>query len=862
MAILKCKMCGGDLIVEPGMSVCECEYCGSKQTVPSADNEKKMNLFARAGRLLRACEFDKAAGIYEAIAADFPEEAEAYWGMVLCRYGIEYVDDPTTGKKVPTCHRSGFESVLEDSDFEQACENADAIARRQYREEAKAIEDLRRSIIEVSGKEEPYDIFICYKETDSEGNRTVDSVLAQDVYDALTEKGYRVFFSRITLEDKLGQEYEPYIFAALHSAKVMLAFGTDYEYYEAVWVKNEWSRYLKLMEKDKTRHLIPCYKNIDAYDMPKEFAKLQAQDMGKVGAVQDLLRGIEKLIGKKQAENPIVNVVSASAAGTNTAALLKRAFMFLEDRNWKSADEYCEKVLDMDPENAQAYLGKLLASLQVKKADDLDKAAETFADNPVFAKCLRYGDAALCDKLNRDSESVRERLEEQRLNSLYNKAETMQQRAKTEPDYLAAADAFSAIADYRDASLRAEQCRNQAAATVIQMENRREKLIAQRERLLPFANHIAAGWYHTVGLKDDGTVVAVGDNEYDKCQVSDWTDIIAVTASYNRTVGLKADGTVVFVGYNDFFKTLDVSGWKDIVAVATGEMHIVGLRKDGTVVAVGANHEKECEVSDWRNITSIAVSNGRTVGLRADGTVVAIGNNRNRECEVSSWKDIVAIASGAGCAWGIQSDGTLVAIGNNNNGQRDVSDWADIVEISVGISHVVGLKADGTVIAAGNNNDGQCNVSGWTDIVAVAAGGSNTFGLKADGTVVVVGKNENGECDIGNWKLFKSEAEKEADYLAACALQQSGTEDALINASAAFAALKDYKDCAERSQTCRRLFAEKKVSRERREKREVLVLEKNRLQVELTNLKGLFSGKRRKEIEARSAEIETALQKL
>lgn len=91
-------------------------------------------------------------------------------------------------------------------------------------------------------------------------------------HETLTQKGYRVFFSRITLEDKLGQEYEPYIFAALNSAKIMLAFGTDYDYYNAVWVKNEWSRYLKLMAKDKEKHLIPCYKNIDAYDMPKEFA--------------------------------------------------------------------------------------------------------------------------------------------------------------------------------------------------------------------------------------------------------------------------------------------------------------------------------------------------------------------------------------------------------------------------------------------------------------------------------------------------------------------------------------------------------------------------------------------------------------
>ena len=190
MSVIKCKMCGGDLELIEGSSVAVCEYCGSQQTVPAADNEKKLTLFARANRLRLACEFDKAAGVYESIVADFPTEAEAYWGLVLCRYGIGYVDDPATGKKIPTCHRSSFDSVMEDSDFEQALENADAVARRVYRDEAKAIEELRRGIVEVSGKEPPYDIFICYKETAEDGQRTVDSVIAQDVYDALTEKGY------------------------------------------------------------------------------------------------------------------------------------------------------------------------------------------------------------------------------------------------------------------------------------------------------------------------------------------------------------------------------------------------------------------------------------------------------------------------------------------------------------------------------------------------------------------------------------------------------------------------------------------------------------------------------------------------
>lgn len=320
MAVIKCKMCGGDLVIEPGGTVAECEYCGSRQTVPTADNEKKMVQFERAERLRKNCEFDKAEGIYESIVSEFRTESEAYWGLFLCKYGIEYVDDPATGKKIPTCHRSSFDSVMEDSDLDQALENADAVARKVYREEAKQIEEIRKGIIEVSGKEQPYDIFICYKETDENGQRTLDSVLAQEVYDALTGKGYRVFFARITLEDKLGQEYEPYIFAALNSAKIMLAFGTDYEYFNAVWVKNEWSRFLKLMVKDKSKHLIPCYKGLDAYDMPKEFLKLQAQDLGKMGAIQDILRGVEKLLPKAEP-----TVVRESVVAENTGVADKNA---------------------------------------------------------------------------------------------------------------------------------------------------------------------------------------------------------------------------------------------------------------------------------------------------------------------------------------------------------------------------------------------------------------------------------------------------------------------------------------------------------------------------------------------------------
>ena len=418
MAIIKCKMCGGNLKLTEGSSTAECEYCGTLQTIPQLDDEKKLIQFERAERLRKQCEFDKAAGIYETIVADFRQEAEAYWGLVLCKYGIEYVDDPATGKKIPTCHRSSFDSILEDSDFEQALENADVMARRVYREEAKAIEEIRKGIISVSSNEQPYDIFICYKETDDKGDRTLDSVLAQDVYDALTAKGYRVFFSRITLEDKLGVEYEPYIFAALNSAKIMLAFGTDYEYFNAVWVKNEWSRFLKMMVKDKEKHLIPCFKGIDAYDMPKEFAKLQAQDLGKVGAIQDLLRGIEKILPNTvESEHPfsVIPQQTAAAGNPSVESYLKRVFIFLDDGNWKSADEYCEKVLDIDPECARAYLGKLMVELQVNQPEQLQLQAKPFDRNSHYNKIMRYGDEALRNTLSGYLDAIRTRKEQEQI---------------------------------------------------------------------------------------------------------------------------------------------------------------------------------------------------------------------------------------------------------------------------------------------------------------------------------------------------------------------------------------------------------------------------------------------------------------
>ena len=265
---------------------------------------------------------------------------------------------------------------------------------------------------------------------------------------------------------------------------------------------------------------------------------------------------------------------------------------------------------------------------------------------------------------------------------------------------------------------------------------------------------VSAGYLHTVGLKTDGTVVAVGSNMFGQCNVMSWQNIVAVSTGYLHTVGLKVDGTAVAVGSNGFGKC-NVSDWRNIVAISSGEQHTVGLRTDGTVVAVGSTSNGKCNVTDWQDIVAISAGSNHTVGLKSDGTVVAAGDNKYGQCDVSEWRDIVAVSSGDYHSVGLKADGTVVSAGSNSHRQRNINSWKNCIAISAGSRHTIGLKVDGTILAVGDDKDSQCVASIWNVITAISAGGFHTVGLKADGTVVAVGKNGDGQCDVSDWKNIK-----------------------------------------------------------------------------------------------------------
>lgn len=462
MVLFKCKMCGGALEINNNETVATCEYCGTQQTLPKLDDDRRANLYDRANHFRRNNEFDKAMGIYEQILNEDNTDAEAYWSLVLCRYGIEYVEDPSSHKRIPTVNRAQFTSVFDDDNYKSALQYADGYQRNIYEEEAKAINEIQKGILAISQKEEPFDVFICYKETDNSGRRTPDSVLANDLYHQLTQEGFKVFFARITLEDKLGSAYEPYIFAALNSAKVMVVLGTKPEYFNAVWVKNEWARYLSLIKNGAKKILIPAYKDMDPYDLPEEFSHLQAQDMSKLGFMQDLIRGIKKIAQADAPKTTVVKETVISGGNANTAPLLKRAFMFLEDGDWNSANEYCEKVLDIDPENASAYLGKLLSELRVRKQEALKDQAEPFDHNNNYQKAVRFADEKLKAALTGYIEHINTRNENARLDGIYTRAKNAMSAANTESAYKEAAHLFESIDEYQDSAVLVQSCYEKA----------------------------------------------------------------------------------------------------------------------------------------------------------------------------------------------------------------------------------------------------------------------------------------------------------------------------------------------------------------------------------------------------------------
>lgn len=489
--------------------------------------------------------------------------------------------------------------------------------------------------------------------------------------------------------------------------------------------------------------------------------------------------------------------------------LLKRGGIALKDKEWKKAGQFFDRVLNADPENAEAYLGLVMAEAELSDTDE-------------FMQIYINGSFRL-NQLNQNNLLHAKEFAGTELRIWFEKLEIQQKNTKIQREK------------------QAKECTERLEKEQEERKKRIYPLAAIRKKLEQVSKIITVTPYDLMGVQLDGTVVSVNEKA-----IRTWSDIVAISAQYyfsnrKQIVGLRLDGTVVAAGPNTFGECM-VSDWKDIADITTAIDHTAGVKTDGTVVVAGRHHlDYTKNVNGWTDIKSVVFGDRYILGLRSEGSVIIGSISEYGGCpayEILSCENAVAITqgNGEGNIALLKSDGTVEidswGIQSKVNYSEVIKSWMDIVAISVGYDHIVGLKSDGSVVANGENNHGQCNVSGWNNIVAISAGGNTTVGLKSDGTVVIAGEHSD-EWDVSNWKLFNN----------LDTLQQ------------------DRKKAMTRRQEEERAEAERCRIEELAKKRAALEAEQATLQAELANLKGLFTGRRRREIETRLAEIEANMTK-
>lgn len=463
--------------------------------------------------------------------------------------------------------------------------------------------------------------------------------------------------------------------------------------------------------------------------------------------------------------------------------LYQEAMSLLQEEKYESAIEYFNQLNNYKDSSEQTKIAqnfirynsgkKLLEERKYEEAAQIFESLDRFEDSEDLLNKARYlyaveefgaGNyekaASLFDQLG-DYENSKSYVARISLILYKSKQETVYAEAYSffeRGEYPQALQEFEELEDYLDSAELAQKCKDAI---------KREKL----------ATTISAGIRYVAGITKDQEAVSTSYNQDGQSNLSEWEDIVSISAKGTITVGLQSDGKVLASHQRN---DINVETWENIIAVAAGEQYIVVLQNDGTLDSQGHDMgDGQRKVEKWHDIVAIAAGWRHTVALDKNGEVFITGYgdefqlkqiHNNRNDPTRNWENIVAIAAGGGSnedpgtghTVGLRADGHVVAVGDNEYGQCNVEDWENIIAIAAGDWHTVGLRSDGTVISTKPDSDkhpglylGACNVEGadWTNIIEISAGCGITVGLKEDGSVIAVGYNDHRQCDIvRSWK--------------------------------------------------------------------------------------------------------------
>ena len=299
MPVINCKFCEGRVEYQEGELTGVCNKCHTTQTLPDLKNEENINLYNKATLFIRNYEFDEAQKLLTQLLSENSCDAEIYWNLALCCYGITYENDITAKSIVPVIHRIRDESFYTNQYYSSNVRFWGETNKNIYKSEAKIIENKLDKVLALADKAGSFDIYISCRIKDEKDRNTNDSIIAQELYRKLTAEGYKVFYSAVTLADKSVHESETYMFSALQSSKIMLVISAKTEHLNSAPVKKEWSEFLSFSQSEPEKTLVHVYKDLNKNMLPDKFADLQSYDISDLDILQDILAFIKNKIPNK-----------------------------------------------------------------------------------------------------------------------------------------------------------------------------------------------------------------------------------------------------------------------------------------------------------------------------------------------------------------------------------------------------------------------------------------------------------------------------------------------------------------------------------------------------------------------------------
>lgn len=436
MQIIKCKNCGAQLDITKAIGgVVDCDYCHSKHTLSKSIDSKAAEFLRMGEHDLDARKFNDAYLAFSKAAECDKTEPEAYFGMALAQHQVQYIKDVKNDRLQPICHDVSDKIFEKNKNYSVALDVATAQQREEYIRRAKEIDYIRNEFYKLKQSGMDYDCFICVKVSGENGHKTIDSERANDIYYHLKDKGYRPFYSEREIQNEMGADYEARILYALFSSPCMLIVCSDESYLQTPWVKNEYSRFISLINDEQKEansiaigffdtpiERLPgrngrlqgvCLKNPDAYSKIVDFVELHYQINAQ--APQIARKTYEhtyqkKTVIKSQVQKRTLATFAQTELSISEQSKLNATKNLLDSGEFTAVVSRCTALLESNKSCSEAYWYLFLAKNNCRNTDEFITSVNKIDGFDILEAAIATGNenvkneyyAALFNRAKRD----------------------------------------------------------------------------------------------------------------------------------------------------------------------------------------------------------------------------------------------------------------------------------------------------------------------------------------------------------------------------------------------------------------------------------------------------------------------------